>query len=268
MGEHDGLAAGALDQRGDDVALVDLGGGQVRIGAVGHEPLVQSAGLAGHGHQRHHAVAAVDAQILGDRAQFMGGVELAAAVEEVVLAVVAVDVAVADFHAQVVLIAALAVHQRAEQALLDHVEHHHFVFAVAAVFKQHQRDAGLLAGVHHFPALLHRARAAHLEAHAATRLERVDAHADVGFPGGEHDDRLGVALGEQLVIVGIAGGALALVFLDMLRRAVDAVLIHVAHRDDFHVLHLGQRLDPAEAASAQTDDAQFNESSVFIELHN
>ena len=55
--------------------------------------------------------------ILGDRAQFMGGVELAAAVEEVVLAVVAVDVAVADFHAQVVLIAALAVHQRAEQAL-------------------------------------------------------------------------------------------------------------------------------------------------------
>ena len=46
----------------------------------------------------------------------MGGVEFAVAVEEVLEAVVADDVALADFVAQVVLIAALAVDELAEEA--------------------------------------------------------------------------------------------------------------------------------------------------------
>ena len=154
VGEDNGFTIGALDQGGDHVALVEVGPGKRRIRTVLLHPLMLPQGLGGHGHQGQHSIATVQVQVLGDGAQFMSWIEFPVAAAEVVLAVMAVDVPVADLLPKVMLIAAPAVDHLAEHALTDHVQQGHFLPVVAAVLKEHHGDAGVLTDAHQLPALV------------------------------------------------------------------------------------------------------------------
>ena len=267
MGQHDGFAVGALDHRGHDVALVDLSVRQRGIRAMLHQPLVQAAGLAGHAGQGDHAVAAVDVEVVGDGAQLVGGIQLAVAMEEVVLAIVAVDVAVAHLVAKVVGIRAGAVHHRAEHVLMDHVQQRQLGLAVAAVLQQHDGNAGFLAGMHQLPALVDGCAAADLHGRALAGADGLNGQRDVGLPAGHDDHRVHVAAVDAFVGVRGAEGGLAAGVGHGLLRALHAVGVYVAHRGDFHVGHVQQHLELGIAAAAEAEDAQTDGFSELIELH-
>ena len=266
--EDDGFAVGALDHGGDDVALIDLLLGDFIIRAMLVEPCLQAGGLGGHGNQADHAVAAVDVQILGDGAQLMGGIQLAVALEEVILTVMAVDVAVADFLAQVVLIAALAVNQFAEHALADHVQKSQLHLVVAAVFQQHAGDAGFLAGTDHAPAFLNGGGAAYFHRNPLAGAHGGNADVDMRGPAGHNNDCIDIIAGDDALVVGVAFGQEALNFAGFLLGQLDAVLVYVADHADFNVGHLQQGLHLTASASAQTDDCQIDGTSGFTHFHN
>ena len=197
----------------------------------------------------------------------MGGIELGIAVQEVILAVVAVDVTHADLLPQVMLVAAAAVDHFAEDALLDHVQQRHLFLVVAAVLQQHQRDAGSFAHMHQLPAFLQAGRAAYLHRGGDAVLHRVDGDAGVSLPAAEDEHRLDVrAAGHVLVAAGALGTDALLVF-DGVLGLLHAVFIHVANHDNFHVRHGHQAADLFLAAVAQTDHACADRPACIAKLH-
>ena len=82
----------------------------------------------------------------------------------------------------VVDIAALAVDDIAQNALLREVEHKHFVLTVHAVFEHHARDFGRLARLDVFPALVYLERAWNLHKRDLAVAHRAHARLQVPVP--------------------------------------------------------------------------------------
>ena len=160
-------------------------------------------------------------------------------------------------EAQIVAVAALAVDDLAEDALADHVQHHQLVTAVVAVFQQHRGNMRLLIGVHEAPAVVDGVRAADLGGGVFAGLHAVDGDLDMVGPRRRDDDALDFVDVQEVVVVRQAARFIARVFPHAVDGAPDAVLVLVADGDDFDVLHRGDETCQTEAASAETDDADF-----------
>ena len=208
MLQQDGLAVGARQGGGDDVAELepDLGIGVVRSTLGDHE-LVQATGLAGEAVDPGETVAAVDPGVHGAGADAVAGIQLAVAVHRMpgaparlrpglgaelgAWAEQVVRIAAVELHrAQVVLVPALQVHQFPEQALADHLQHRHHVAAVAHVLQQHVRGGGFQLGLEHIPVVLQGDAGHHFAADRDPGLHRLDGHRRMPLPGRGDDHRV------------------------------------------------------------------------------
>ena len=93
-----------------------------------------------------------------------------------------------DLIAKVVVVAALAVNDRAENAFLYHVQRHQLFAAVAAVFQHHAGGSGRFLSFDQFPAILQGVSAANLAAYDFSGAHGFNGNRNVSFPrGGDHD---------------------------------------------------------------------------------
>ena len=256
VGQVDHLAVGAADHDPGDVALGHPLAGQFRtVGAVFLIPLMEAHGLGGHGGQGQHPVAPVDAQSLGHKSQLMGGIDFAVAVEEVPLAVVAVDVAVADLLPEVVLVSPGGVDQLPENPVANHVEKGQGLVVVALILQEHEFPAGVLHGMDQVPALLDGGGRADLDGRVLAAVHGVDGDADVGGPVGHDHHGVHVLPAVDLPVVGGAEAVLAPGLFHHLSAQLHPVRVDVADGGDFHVGHFQQGLRLAVSTPAEADDS-------------
>ena len=162
------------------------------------------------------------------------------------------------------LIAALAVDDRAEEPFPDHAHDHHFVPVVAAVFEHHAVDAGALVGLDEGPAVLEGIRAAHLRADLLAAVHGVNGRGDVVFPGGEDADHVHVVPLDEGAVVRRGGHVPVFLFLAVGHGLGAAVLVCVADGGDDGVVPFGENaVNMAHAAAAQSDHA-YSEFSHWI----
>ena len=158
-------------------------------------------------------------------------------------------------------------HQLAEDALADHVEQRHLGVVVAAVFQQHQRDAGLLARAHELPAFIERRRAADLRADDFAMLHGIHGDERMRRPARHNDDRLDVLAGVDLAIIRGAEGDDAARLAHMLLRRLNAILVDIADGRNLHVGHRQQQVELRDAAKAEADDAQTDAAAGSAQFH-
>ena len=177
--------------------------------AMLHRVFVQPFGAACHRIEHDHAVAVVDIHDLHYRAELVRGIVFAVAEHIIALTVVTIHIAVDYFLAQVVHIAAAAMHHRAEQPLADHVEDHKLTPAVAAIFEHHAVDARFLICMNKAEAIIYIISAADLRADTLSGAHGGDAHFDVRFPRGKDEHRFHIGAVNYLVPIGSAKRMLA-----------------------------------------------------------
>ena len=256
MGEDDGLAVRAADRRRHDVAEAEF---RVRERMAVPEAVMdvfrEPAGFRRHGVEAHEPVAAVDVEVGHDRAELVRGVELRVPVQILPCALVVVFHAV-RYRAQIVLIAALAVQDFAEEAFLDHVEDGHLLAVVAAVFHQHAGDAGLLVGPDEIPALPDRLRRTDLESRVASGFHRRDGDLDMVVPVGRDESGFAAVVPrEDVPVVDRSEHLVTVAFCAHRAGCLHAVLVLVADGGDLHVLHFEKLAEPPLAPSSDSDDA-------------
>ena len=275
--QQDGLAVGAGDGGGDHVAQLEL---DRRIGVIGpaglDDVVVQAARLGRVAGQIDHPVAPVQVDVVGDRADAVGGIELAVAVDRVpgaparlgpalgpeldAAAIGLLRVAAVELHrAQVVLIAALQVNQLAEQTGPHHVQRRQDVAAIADVLQHHIGRAGALMDLDQVPVVLQRHPGDDLAGDGDFRLHGGDGHGGVPFPGRGDDHGVQAGMGQQVQI-----GPVGRAFVGAGRRtagggdhalgAGDHQGLDVADGDDVHVVALQQDGQQGLGPQADADD--------------
>ena len=252
---QDGLALPRADEGHRIVAVGVLLHGPLAIALVGN--FLAREGVGVHGHEDVHLVAAVDVEILADRADAVGGIHVA------VMVLVVGHPPVALVHVpiglQVMAVRSLHMDDFTEHALLDHVQAGQLEEIVAAVFQHHAVLAGTLGRVHQGPAFRDGRRSGHLDGDMLPMLHRIDRDRGMKLPGNGQVNQVDVIpLAELLVAfltaVFIQGAGGADPFQDLL-GLFHAVRIQVAEGHDGRIFHIGQATDGAGAAVAETDEA-------------
>ena len=164
-GEDDGLAVCALDDSGNDVALIKasvLEGGILLVELVIVYVLLKSVSRGSHRHKRNKAIAAVYVEKASDGAKLVGGIVLAVSLRVVAQAVVAIDVAIGYLATQVVAVHTRCVNDPAKLARAGKSGAEQLVLVVAAVLHKHKGGTGLLLCLYKLVKLVDRVGAAYL----------------------------------------------------------------------------------------------------------
>ena len=77
-------------------------------------------------------------------------------------------------------------------------------------------------------------------------------------PAAGDDDTLQITPRQQLPVVGVAVGTVALFFRKAFDLPVDAILIHITDGGDVHVLHFRYQVGEACAATAKADTSKLD----------
>ena len=254
----DDLAVLSRNQRGGVVAVAER---LILTRAILHQ-LAANERLRVHGHERLHAVAAVDVEHLSDGAEAVSGIDVATELLVIVQApaqlvlVVLLPVVVPELR-QFVAIGTLCVDDLTEETLLCHVERVQLEEVVAAVLQNHAVQALLLGEVDELPDFVHVHGRRHLDGHVLTVLQCLLGHQEVVYPVGGDVDHVDVgALAEFLIAI------LAIVdvswrhgsLLQVAVATLGAFLHMVAERLDFDAGNVGPALHGARSAHAQTDE--------------
>lgn len=219
----------------------------------------------------HGAVPAVDVHVVGDRAETVIGVEVAAqpGVPQPPPRPLVVR-GVEHQAAQIVDIGTGAVQQIAEQARMRHPQHPHLVPAVAAVLQLHTVSAGALREVDQLPQLVQTQRKGAFHAHMLAVEHRGLRHLEVPVPRRGRVHEVDVAalaeVFEVLVTVGVDGGRRLSRGGDLLGGLGGLVLHRVAQGDDADARHREKEVDHGPAAVAESDDADAN-GAAPLERH-
>ena len=131
-------------------------------------------------------------QRLGYGAELMSGIKLTVAVLEVMYSAVAVFASETYLVSEVMLIAALHMHDLAENTLAHHAQKSHFVAVIAAVFKKHAELAGLFGSPDELPAFLDRRCSADFHGDMLACSHAVDRYAGVGYPSSRDHNSLDI----------------------------------------------------------------------------
>ena len=230
--------------------------------------LVEAALRRAHGNDVVEAVAALDAHVVGHRAQAVGGIEIAVEPGVEVAAPQALALVGEELLAEIVHIGAFAVEQIAKQAGVDHAQDGSFVGAVAAILEDHAVAAGLFRGVDELPAVFDGGGGGHFDGGMLAVLHGGNRHLHVPVPGrGDHDQVKVVASHQRFEIVFAVGVELrrSLPCLDHQRLRMLGLFAHdVAKRK-----HLGvgaeQVFKQVGAAPSGADEADAR--SGFLEGH-
>ena len=137
---------------------------------------------------------------LGYGTHFVGGVVLAIAVDVIVQTVAAAFLSGRNKLTQVVVIAAGAVYNRAENTLTNHIGYHKLALTVTAVFKHHAVDSGLFIGSDESPAVVKAICSGNLDAGSDSLFHCRNRKIDVSLPAGSDDDRVDSG-GKKLITV-------------------------------------------------------------------
>ena len=184
----------------------------------------------------------------------MGGVVFAVAVLVVAESVVASFRTVGDFVPQVVLVAAFAVYDLAEQAFTHHLHYHQFVPVIAAVFQQHAVDAGLFIGVHQLPAVVQRIGAAHFGTGLLAAFHGVAAGGNVVFPCGGHHNHVHVGRFADFSVVQCDLGSVAVLFFHNLSSCSRPVFVGITYIGYANVFSLGENPSQVTHTTAAQPD--------------
>ena len=163
--------------------------------------------------------------------------------------------------ARLVQIAALTVHQLAEDARVRRVDERHRVLVVAAVGEHHAVAAVLFRRLDDGPRLVDGAHARHLHERMDRALQRIERNLRVRGPVGvdvHGVDEPGFA--QPLVALG-AGERLRLAEAGLLHYVLAllrAILDEVAHSRDLHARHFAETAYGPAAASANSNHANAN----------
>ena len=137
-------------------------------------------------------VAPQDVEIHGHRAEAVGGVEVAVAVEVVLQPPAVLVVGRVEHHdAQVVQVGALGMGEAAKDAFLDHLHDPKLLAIVAAVLQHDAMAPGLLGGLDQVNGFLVGRGDGHLAGGVQALAHGVDGHGGVPFPGGADQGHVG-----------------------------------------------------------------------------
>ena len=253
--QKNGLAVGTGNDGVYHVALMELGVHQhFVVCLVVFDVFLQACCLGSHGGQGQHAVSAVDVENFRDGSQLMGRVVLGISVDIVVQTVMTVLSSESNLVAEVMLVAALAVNDGSENALLCHVVDHHLITAVYAVLHQHHRHMGPLVGLNDLPALLYAVGAADLTAHIFSGFHRLDGDVQMILPGSAEDHSVHLRHCKNLFIILCGQRTGTACFLDGLGCFLAAILIDIADSCKFHILMMHKnQFQKAHATASETD---------------
>ena len=227
VGQRDALAVGTLDHGCDDVPDIEVAGR-----AAGFCRQIKPSALGGGGGQAQEAVATIDAQDLGDGAQTVGRIEVG--ITEFIVQCPFGAGAVPCHFGKVVLVTAFTVDQFPEHAFADHVQHHKFFTAVAAVFQHHAGNAGGFCGMDQMPEFVNAGSTAHFDPGVLARVHGGFGDLEMGVPGGGNEDRIHIGILDQLTVVRICCRFGAVVGGDDVQDLFDPRLIKVTDRRDDH----------------------------------
>ena len=141
---------------------------------------------------------------------------------------------------QVVAVAALAVDDVTEQPQLDHMHDHHLSLTVAAVLQQHERGLCALIGTDKLPAIIHGVGTAHLHSNGDSPLHGINGDGKMGLPSRHDEHSVHVIAVKDFLVIGGGKGAVppAVNTLGGICGAGHAILVQVADRGDFYVIHM------------------------------
>ena len=103
---------------------------------------------------------------------------------------------------QIVVISSDAVDQFAEEALLDHIEHHHLPAAVATVFQHHEGGLGGFVGIDQVETILQGVGAADLDGGVFPGQERFLGDGGMAGPIGHNDHGINGFVLQNVVVIG------------------------------------------------------------------
>ena len=173
----------------------------------------------------------------------------------------AIFLAVNDLGAQVVAIAALAVNDLTEQALLDHVHDQHFCLAVAAVLQEHEGSFGLLVGADESPAIINGVGTTNLHGHGNAVLHCINSNGEVCFPSAEDQNCLDIVAAEEIAVIRGGKGAMILAVgsYNRINTGLQTIGIQITNGSDLDVVHGDEQcIKQAKASSAKADNRCFN----------
>ena len=196
----------------------------------------------------------------------MGRIVLAVPVHVIPQAIVPVLPAEGDLISQIMLIAALAVDDIAEQARFHHIQHHQLVPSVAAILQHHAGHTCLLRRPDQIPALLHRIGAAHLTGHRLSGAHSVDTHRHMGLPGsGDHHSVDRIQL-QKLLVISKAKGRITVDLLDCCHTGFRPVSVQIAHCLNVDALPAAHNV-PQQTVSPATQAHNANMKFPFIHVN-
>ena len=260
---HDRAAAGRADDRRVHVAGEPPRAALPRVrGVFRRGKLAVRGGERRHRNDAFHAVAPVHVHVEANRPERVRGVGVAVVVH---LLAAAEMLAVAEVvlklppH-EVVDVAALRVHERAEQPLVREVPREHLRLAVAAVLEHHAVAAGLLARLDDLPRLVEGPRAGHLREHVLPGAQRVELDPRMKDGGrGDVDDVHVRVVAERLPRLLGAGvdplGAGTALLLEPFLRVLALHGAQIGHRGRLRARDAGHAEDRGRPSFSDSDEA-------------
>ena len=226
------------------------------------DPVLQTAGFAGHGGQREHAVTLVEIQIFCDGTQFVGGIEFAVPVHVVRQTVMPVLFAQTDLIPQIVTVSAFRMNELAEQSLLRHIEDRQLMASVTAVLHEHAGHPCLFRGPDQLPALLDAGGAAHFHGGIESGVHGIQTDLHVGGPAGRRQNGVQALDLQQRAVVRGDNGLFSARLQNGLRGGFGAVGIKVADADHLDVIHFQEEREDSGRPGSVSDHGDFH----FFEL--
>ena len=207
-------------------------------------------------------VAPQDVEIHGHRAEAVGGVEVAVAVEVVLQPPAVFVVGRVEHHdAQVVQVGALGMGEAAKDAFLDHLHDPQLLAVVAAVFQHDAVALGLLGNLHQVNAFLVGRGDGYLTGRVEALAHGISRHRGVPFPrcADQSEVRGFGAAGffPSSVAASEDARGIRLEFGDALQGLLDLLRVDVADGRDFGVALADEPLehiDEARAPIAKADE--------------
>jgi hypothetical protein len=147
----------------------------------------------------------------------------------------------------------------AEHSIADHVEDHHFGFAIAAVLQDEAVLASGFGSIHNVPAFLQRGAGRHFDGSMLAILHGVQRHGHMPIPWGCYVHHVEIELIQVLEIriaLAEAGRLWLSRIADGLLRLRDFFWNQVADCLDLHFVYPQQVLQEAGSASADPNDPQ------------
>ena len=146
-----------------------------------------------------------------------------------------------DLITQIVAVAALTVYDFPKQPLFDHVEHHHFIPAIAAVFQHHHRGACPLKGFYQCVTFGDVVGAAYLDGRVLARFHGIHGVGETVVPAGHNDHGVQVRLSQHGMIIGVPGRGWTALFLQQFGGSIQLFKAEIADGCDLQIGHLGKQ---------------------------